>query len=182
MKHQPEGESSKVMSDTKLTDNRIKNFHKVTTYLYRGSQPSVDEFSSLKKLGVNTVVTFRWNKRLIELEAQHCEKNNLNLISIPLNYVNPPRVEDIVKFVRIIDDKDNHAVYVHCLHGVDRTGIMVAFYRIIRHNWTVDQAYKEMEVCGFHKYRLRPFKWKLFKFADYIAKHREEFEPFREDE
>lgn len=170
------------MSDTRLQDPAIKNFNEVTTFLYRGAQPSENGIYALKRFGIESVVTLRWSKKLIEQERMICEEVGLKFYSIPLNYMNPPRFEDIVKFVRIIDGSNNHPVYVHCLHGVDRTGIMVAFYRIIRHKWSVDEAYKEMEICGFRKYRLRPFKWKLFKFAAYIASHRSEFEPFPEEE
>ena len=33
---------------------------------------------------------------------------------------------------------------VHCYHGADRTGIMVAMYRIIYHQWSIANAKEEM--------------------------------------
>src|SRR6266851_544456 len=46
-------------------------------------------------------------------------------------------------------------VFVHCHYGEDRSGVMVAAYRIARQNWTADQAVAEMVSFGFH-YHLYP--------------------------
>ena len=41
------------------------------------------------------------------------------------------------------------AVLVHCYHGADRTGIVIAFYRMIYQNWTPADAKAEMLQGGF---------------------------------
>lgn len=45
----------------------------------------------------------------------------------------------------------NGAVFVHCLHGQDRTGIVIAYYRVLFCHWTKADAEKEMLAHGFHK-------------------------------
>jgi protein tyrosine/serine phosphatase len=44
---------------------------------------------------------------------------------------------------------------VHCRFGEDRTGVMVAAYRIAQQHWTAEQAVQEMYSFGFH-YHLYP--------------------------
>lgn len=41
--------------------------------------------------------------------------------------------------------------YVHCSHGQDRTGLVIAVYRVTHDHWTKAQAEKEMLSNGFHK-------------------------------
>jgi len=42
---------------------------------------------------------------------------------------------------------------IHCKHGADRTGLIVAMYRIVFQNWTKEQAIDEMTQgdFGFHQ-------------------------------
>ncbi len=149
----------------------LKNFRKVTTGIYRGGQPNRAALVELAEKGFKTVVSFRWQKRIVNQEKRDCKDLGLDFVSIPLNYSNPPSLGDIKNFLNVLEDSRMHPVFVHCLHGKDRTGIMVAIYRIIDQEWSVQEAYKEMEECGFHKYRLRPFKWHLFKFANNLEKN-----------
>jgi protein tyrosine phosphatase (PTP) superfamily phosphohydrolase (DUF442 family) len=41
-------------------------------------------------------------------------------------------------------------VFVHCLHGQDRTGLAVACYRLWYGKWTKQAARTEMDAGGFH--------------------------------
>ena len=43
----------------------------------------------------------------------------------------------------------NPPVLVHCRHGADRTGLIIAIYRILYQNWTVDEAKDELINGGF---------------------------------
>jgi protein-tyrosine phosphatase len=40
-------------------------------------------------------------------------------------------------------------VFVHCRLGDDRTGMMVAAYRMADEGWTADEAMAEMKAFGF---------------------------------
>lgn len=100
------------MSEAKDAESKLKNFRKVTTDLYRGSQPSGKDFDVLKNLGIKTVVTLRWKKKLIEVERKECELRDLKLVSIPLNYTNPPKLKDINSFLEVIDSENNGSVEI----------------------------------------------------------------------
>jgi hypothetical protein len=60
-----------------------------------------------------------------------------------------PENEDVVKFLRIVTTPALQPVLVHCQHGSDRTGTMVAIYRIAFEGWTKEQAVDEMVNGGF---------------------------------
>lgn len=57
--------------------------------------------------------------------------------------------EMVADFLRVMDDKRNHPVLVHCFAGIHRTGGMVAAFRMEYHHWPNERALAEMERCGF---------------------------------
>ncbi|MCY3023347.1 MAG: dual specificity protein phosphatase family protein [Planctomycetota bacterium] len=124
----------------------LTNYAKVSDALHRGAQPTAEGFAELKKMGIKTVVNLRsFNSDRDELEG------------LGLQYVHiyckawHPEDEDVVKFLQVLKDPKNHPVFVHCQHGSDRTGMMVASYRIVEQGWSVEDAAKELERFGFHK-------------------------------
>lgn len=67
-----------------------------------------------------------------------------------LESTDAPEDAPVDRFLAIVSDPTRHPVYVHCLHGVDRTGAMIAAYRIRRQGWTNHDALAEMEQFGAH--------------------------------
>lgn len=142
----------------------VRNVWKVNAGLWRGGQPDEEGLLELKRLGIKTVLCLRFRTSIIDWERSACEKVGLQFISMPLNYTTLPRAPHIERFFNLVDDASNQPVYVHCYHGSDRTGLMLGIFRIARDGWTVQQAYSEMKACGFHRFRIRPFKWWLWKY------------------
>jgi protein tyrosine/serine phosphatase len=56
---------------------------------------------------------------------------------------------DVLKFLQIVTTKSQQPVLVHCAQGSDRTGMMVAIYRIVVQGWSKDDALKEMVDGGY---------------------------------
>jgi protein tyrosine/serine phosphatase len=65
-----------------------------------------------------------------------------------------PKDQDVLTFLRIVTDKASQPVLVHCAQGSDRTGMMVAIYRIVVQGWSKEDALKEMVDggYGFHSF------------------------------
>lgn len=143
----------------------IRNFHEVEPYLFRGGQPVKEGFYALKDLGVKTVVCLRWGKKVIAAEKASVESLGMTFVSMPLNYWNLPKQETVDHFLKLIDDESNHPLFVHCFHGSDRTGILIAIFRMLRQGWTFHDSYREMVKFGFHRFRLQNFKWWLRKYT-----------------
>lgn len=125
----------------------VCNLHKVSDDLYRSAQPTAEGIRnlSLKENGIKTVV---------ELRSFHSDLK-CDIANTGLNYEHirmkawHPEEEDIIKFLRIVTDKQRTPVLVHCQHGADRTGTMCAVYRVAVQNWKKDEAIQEMTEGGF---------------------------------
>jgi len=60
-----------------------------------------------------------------------------------------PNDADVLKFLQIVTTKSQQPVLVHCAQGSDRTGMMVAIYRVVVQGWSKDDALKEMIDGGY---------------------------------
>lgn len=128
------------------------NLHKVSDGLYRGAQPEEKGFAELEKLGIKTVVCLRrWHD-----DEEEIEGTNLEYVAIPMNTWEPTR-ENVLKFLKVVTDEEKQPVFVHCLHGADRTGTMTAIYRIVIEGWTKEEALKEMQQGDFGYHEI----WKM---------------------
>ncbi|WP_353148450.1 dual specificity protein phosphatase family protein [Flavobacterium sp.] len=65
-----------------------------------------------------------------------------------LNYFNigsdqVPKPENLDAFFKVMDNKANYPVLIHCFHGVGRAEMYSAIYRIEYENWEREEARKE---------------------------------------
>jgi protein tyrosine phosphatase (PTP) superfamily phosphohydrolase (DUF442 family) len=131
----------------------IPNFHKANERLYRGGQPAGDAWDSLARLGVKTVIDLRRaEEHSIEAEARAVEAAGMRYVNVPLHGHVAPRETDIIKVLTILDSGDR--VFVHCREGKDRTGTVVACYRIAVDGWENRKALTEAKSLGMHWYAL----------------------------
>lgn len=149
----------------------VRNFHEVTPFLYRGGQPGKEGYIALAESGIKTVISFRWGKKIIKAEKEAVHSLGMQFISMPLCYWKAPDIEECEQFLQVVDREANWPVFIHCFHGSDRTGLLIAMYRLTRQHWRVDDAYQEMKACGFHRFRIRHFKWRLYQFARKLLKY-----------
>lgn len=151
----------------KQASSSIVNFHVVAPWLLRGAQPTAQDLQLLKSAGVRTIVNLRNEPILIQQEAQQARALGLTYVNIPLDVFNPPTEAQVRQFISCVSGSKTQPVFVHCLHGQDRTGTMVAMYRIDREGWAADQAYQEMLQDGY-----RPMFFVLTRSVfDYSAQH-----------
>lgn len=125
----------------------LKNFHRVSATLYRGAQPTTAGFAQLEAMGIKTV---------IDLRAFHSDATFVRDGKIVVERFHfktwHAEDEDIVRFLKIVTDTNRAPFFVHCQHGSDRTGTMVAVYRMAVEGWSSDRALAEMTGpdFGFH--------------------------------
>ena len=131
----------------------LPNLHRVTSSLYRSAQPTDEGFVFLgtqpslanADRPIKTVVSLRAFDDDAPLVPA---TSTLRLERIRIKTWHPEN-EDVVKFLRIATTPALQPVLVHCQHGSDRTGTMVAIYRIAYEGWTKTQATDEMINGGF---------------------------------
>jgi protein tyrosine/serine phosphatase len=143
----------------------IENFGKVNDNYYRGSQPVVNQFAELKKLGVKTVIDLREDS--LKDSGNMARAAGLQYINIPLTTKRASTSEQTEYFLRLVNDQTNWPVFVHCKGGRHRTGEMTAIYRITRDGWNAEQAYDEMKKYDFEDSFFYPRSLKRYVFSYY---------------
>jgi tyrosine-protein phosphatase SIW14 len=133
----------------------VSNAGKVSEMLLRGAQPSAQGLAELKKLGVTTIVDLRGNSGPVAWERAQAESLGMRFVNIPVFGWSAPGDAKVAQFLKVVQQDPTQKIFVHCYYGEDRTGVMVATYRIAQQNWTPEQAAAEMNSFGFH-YHLYP--------------------------
>jgi protein tyrosine phosphatase (PTP) superfamily phosphohydrolase (DUF442 family) len=139
----------------KLKIAGVPNAGKISDVLFRGAQPNAQGLAELKKLGVTTIVDLRGNRGPVARERQQAEALGMRFIDMPVSGWSAPSNAQVAEFLKLFQQDPTQKVFVHCYYGRDRTGVMVAAYRMAQQNWTPDQASAEMDSFGFH-YHLYP--------------------------
>lgn len=129
----------------------VPNFHKVNDGLYRGGQPSREGFYSLAKLGIRTVIDLRIPDGAANHEKTVVESLGMRYVHIPLHGGELPTPGDIDHAFSILCDASQWPVFVHCREGKDRTGMIIACYRISHDGWTNMRALAEAKSYAFRE-------------------------------
>lgn len=122
----------------------VPNLFHVAPGLYRSAQPTAKGMQSLKAMGVETIV----NLRSFHSDRDEIGETNLAYEHIYMKAWHPEEKE-MVRFLQIVNNPSRQPVLVHCHHGSDRTGTMVAVYRMAVQGWTADEAIQEMKEGGY---------------------------------
>lgn len=124
----------------------LANVGRVAPGVYRGAQPGADGYATLKKMGIRTVIDLRTS----ETEKQQVESAGMRAIAVPIAMSRDGLKVKVDQVVELLADPANQPVFVHCRHGQDRTGIVVAAYRMKVDKWSLTEAEKEMQSFGFN--------------------------------
>ena len=133
---------------TSLLESRmIPNFATVETGVYRGGQPTdAADWDMLERLGVNQVIKLNYDS---EGSDEEWARRGHELFKLPESLaqqiITEPSVPDILTAVAFVKP----GTFIHCKHGEDRTGLVVAAWRLSQ-GWTKAAAYEEMKAHGFH--------------------------------
>jgi protein tyrosine/serine phosphatase len=127
-------------------DHVIVNFHRVDEHILRGAQPGPEGVRVLAADGVKTILDLRDGATVKEQEA--AEASGIRYVHIPLNGLHAPGDADISRALATLDDRSAWPVFVHCVHGRDRTGTLIACYRIRHDGWENSKALAEAHRYG----------------------------------
>src|SRR5580693_6035582 len=126
----------------------LPNFHQINDHVYRGAQPTGQGFQSLAKLGVKTVIDLREAGDRSVSERKVVEATGMRYVTIPFQGMSAPSPTDVAKVLALFDDASAGPVFVHCRRGADRTGTVVACYRIAHDGWDNQKALREARTLG----------------------------------
>jgi uncharacterized protein (TIGR01244 family) len=149
---------------------RIDNFGRVNAKYYRGAQPNGNDYADLAALGVKTLINLTSDDAEPNEEAM-AEHAGMKYVQIPMTTHEPPTSAQLAQFLTLVNDSASQPVYVHCVGGRHRTGVMTATYRMTEDGWSADQAFKEMKLYKFGADFLHPeFKQFVYGYHAQMAR------------
>ena len=130
-------------------DGRLPNFQKVNDHVYRGAQPTDDGFRELAQLGIKTVIDLRQIGEHSQADEQKLVTSlGMRYVSIPMAGMSTPKDEQVTAVLALLSDTTSGPVFVHCKRGADRTGMVVAVYRVSQDGWENKKALNEAKSYG----------------------------------
>ncbi|HWT00137.1 MAG TPA: sulfur transferase domain-containing protein [Pyrinomonadaceae bacterium] len=129
----------------------LPRFHRVSERLFRGGQPRPGGLRRLAELGINTIINLRGEGRRTRSDEAEARSLGLSYFNVPLPAWGRPDDVRVRRILEIISAPESGPVFVHCKDGVDRTGTIVALFRIGREGWTSRAALAEADRRGMRK-------------------------------
>jgi protein tyrosine phosphatase (PTP) superfamily phosphohydrolase (DUF442 family) len=144
---------------TAVPGTSVANLYRIEDGLYRAAQPTAAGFTELSALGVHSVLDVAGGAG----DGAFVSGDAIRLFHVPMSAWGLH--DDLVlRALRIMADPANRPLLVHCQHGADRTGAMVALYRVVVQGWKKADAIREMNRGGYH----HTFLWKnLDRYVDH---------------
>jgi tyrosine-protein phosphatase SIW14 len=135
------------------------NFHQINSRLYRSAQPSLEGVSALAGSGIKTVINLRMGDDILPQEEETAKAAGMTYRNVPLSGWRRPTDAQVNAVLSLIESS-TPPVLVHCERGADRTGTIIACYRIRYENWPAERALVEAKSLGM--------AWIEFGMKDYI--------------
>jgi tyrosine-protein phosphatase SIW14 len=129
----------------------INNFIQVDRQVFRGAQPTDEGFRYLATLGVRVVVDLREHDNRSLAEQTVVTSAGMRYVNVPMTGMTPPAQAEIKLILSLLEDPAAGPVFVHCKRGADRTGAVVAAYRIDHDKWDNARALKEAFANGMSR-------------------------------
>jgi protein tyrosine/serine phosphatase len=125
--------------------------YRVDDHVYRGPQPGHEDLATLAGRGIRTVLDLRGSIDHKRWEQTAVEAAGMKYIRIGLSGVFPPSTEQMNRILRILENPALSPVFLHCRRGADRSGMVIACYRIEHDHWTNAEAMSAR--TGFQRVR-----------------------------
>jgi protein tyrosine/serine phosphatase len=153
-------------------DEHLPNFHRINENLFRGGQPTAEGVKRLAELGIKTIINFRDARENVEREKQYAEAHGLRFINLHLSNWFAARDEEIHAIIDVIRNPEHQPVFIHCKRGADRTGTVVAVYRMLFDGWTDKEANREAKERGIGWWQV----WMKDYIKDYYKRMKSQIE------
>ena len=157
--------SAKETAPSQFPNIKIKNFGQMDEHFYRGAQPDKNDYMAMAALGIKTVIDLRDDPT--DYEKAGAEAAGMKYVNIPMSDKRKPSNDQIETFLGITKDEANMPIYVHCVGGRHRTGLIGAIYRFNQYGWDFAQAYKEMKNYDYYS------RWGHGAIKDYVQEYYE---------
>jgi protein tyrosine/serine phosphatase len=140
-----------VSSAAELPAVHVRNFDKVNDHVYRGGAPTAVGVQELGAMGVKTILDLREASEGTSSERELADKLKIKYINIPLGEFGAPSNANIQQILSLLQSTPD-ILFVHCRRGKDRTGTVIACYRIQYDGWDNRRALDEAKQHGMSSF------------------------------
>ena len=147
---------------TPIEQTALPNLHRVSPAIYRSAQPRDGAQAAVDALGIKSVISLRWSEDTPKLLP------NAKRIHAPIESWDVDH-EEVMRALRALLDPANQPVLLHCRHGADRTGTVIAAYRMLVDNWSADDAIVEMREGGYNYHAMWKNMIRYLRKLDVVA-------------
>jgi protein tyrosine/serine phosphatase len=126
----------------------VRNFGVVNEHLLRGGEPTTEGLTELGSAGVKFIVDLREPGPATDLEKQQADRLGMQYTNVPLPPLTAPSPSQIRTVLNLLAEHNSQTVFVHCRRGKDRTGTVVACYRVQHDGWDNVRALNEARSFG----------------------------------
>jgi hypothetical protein len=120
-----------------------------------GGRPDVADMPGLYEQGIRLIVSSVY---LNQRRRRACEAAGIDCRYIRIGSTFP----DPDEFLALTADYPAEQIYLHCTHGADRAGAMLAFLLVIRDGWRPDHALLAVSAPG---------RWNVNQVVDVLEEH-----------
>ena len=121
----------------------IQNGYKLNDLIYRSGQPNHESFKKLYGIGIRKTL----NLRLFHNDYGEIAGLPIEEIHVPMFLLNIKKAE-LIQTAKILAET-KEPILVHCKDGSNRTGLVIAAYRILVEGWSANEAEEEMKKGGY---------------------------------
>ncbi len=131
-----------------LPAKHVPHLDRVNDHIYRSGEPSTVGLQELGALGIKRVVDLRERSEATAFEKETLEKLGIKYTNIPFAALSAPSDSQVQSVLKLLTDNDPSPILVHCRRGKDRTGTVIACYRIQHDGWDNRRALAEAKEHG----------------------------------
>jgi protein tyrosine/serine phosphatase len=125
--------------------------YRVDDSVYRGEQPTRQDIPKLASRGIRTVLDLRGALDHKAWEQQAVEAAGMRYIRVGLSGFFQPTEHQLDTILALLESPTLGPIFVHCRRGADRSGLVIACYRISHDHWTNAEAMQEARQHGFSR-------------------------------
>ena len=127
----------------------VKNCFKVSDDIYRSAQPAGETAAAMKEMGIKSILNLR---HYHPEDSEEFKKTGIILYSYKMD-AGSASIKDLTEVLKIIQNAPK-PILIHCHYGSDRTGFIIAGYRMVIMGWTAEKAIEELRKGGYGYHEL----------------------------
>jgi uncharacterized protein (TIGR01244 family) len=147
-------------TDPKDVLSGIYNYRQAAERMATAGQPTYDELEAVARAGYEVVVNLRLpgEEGALPDERERVEALGMAYIHAPVTWEQPTAAE-LERFFAVLDAHPGARLFIHCTANI-RVSIFLALYRVHRHGWSADEAFKDVR-----RFTLPGFWWAFIRDA-----------------